>query len=194
VSERPGALLTALGAAAVVVVSSAYLLVARLLHYATVALSEPLGRAVLVTAIAAALAVLHERLVRGALYARLRARMTPGLAAPATAVIGALVPAFARLALVPQPRVPLWLLGVQGFLTDFLLGLGLCWLVLGTGSWAASGAALALVFCVRLLLHVTYHGGVVPVLEMLSAGLAALAVAGVLAAPLAPHRDAVMEA
>jgi len=178
----------------VVVVSSAYVAVARLLHYATVSVVDPIGAALLSAAAVLALAFLHERLVRGALYGRLRRGMTAGLAAPTAALAGAVLPTLARVLLMPPPRVPLWLVGAQGFLTEFLLGLGLCWLALGSGSWIASGAALGLVFALRLLLQVTFHGGVVPLLEMLFAGLSALAVAGVLAGPLTPHRDAVMEA
>ena len=73
-----------------------------------------------------------------------------------------------------------------------LLGLGLAWLALGGGSTVPGALGLAAIWSVRLLVAVRFHGGVVPLLEILAAGLAALAVALVLYRPLAPHRDAVM--
>lgn len=175
-------------------VSSSYLLLARLLHYATLSLSEDIGRVALLSIPILAVALVHERLVRGALYSALRARLHPGLAAPAVAFVGGLVLAALRLAFLPRARAPFAVLAVHALLVETLLGFGLAWLALGSGSTVPGGIALGLVWIVRLGAAHVFHGGVVPLLELIFALLAALAVAGILSRELAPHRAAVLEA
>jgi hypothetical protein len=186
--------LSALAAAALVLVSSSYLVAGRLLHFATLGASEDPARAAMTFGAAALAALVHERLVRGALYTSLRARLTPGLGAPAVAFLGALLPTLARLTLLPRASAPFSVRLAHALLVETLLGFGLAWLALGSGTWIFSGAALALVWGVRLFVVPVFHGGVLPLLEALAALLAALAVAGVLARELAPHRETVLGA
>ncbi len=183
--------LALLAAVALAAVALSFLPIGRALRYATYYASDGPG-ALLVVPVAVVAALLHERVVRGLLYDGLRRRLEPGLGAPAVAVAGALFPAALRLWLVPRPPAPLVVLALLAYLVEMLLGLGLAWLALGAGSTAPGALAMAAIWSVRLLVTVRFHGGVVPLLEVLAAGLSALAVALVLVRPLAPHRDAVM--
>ncbi|HKC25876.1 MAG TPA: hypothetical protein VKF32_14100 [Thermoanaerobaculia bacterium] len=185
--------LSALAAAALVLVSSSYLAAARLLRFATLSSTDEPPRAALFLAVVAACALVHERFVRGELYTALRSSLAPGRSAPIVALVGALAPAAARFALLPRPRAPLAIAASHAFLVEALLGFGLTWLALASSTWLFSAAALTLVWAVRLFVVPVFHGGVVPLLEALAALLAALAVAGILARPLAPHRAAVLE-
>ncbi len=90
-----------------------------------------------------------------------------------------------------MPRVAPAVVGVHAFLVEYALSLGLTWMALGTRSTLPGGSALAALWLLRLLVAVRFHGGVVPVLELLAAIAAAFAVAAILRAPLAPHREAV---
>jgi hypothetical protein len=191
--------LSALAAAALVAVSNAYLLVGRIARYATVSFTAAPARAAAAAVVLTAGALVFERAVRGGLYAALRARLHAGLAAPAVALLGAVVTAAVRLGLeqlelVPRGRAPVVVLVAHAYLVETLLGLGLAWLALGSGSTLPGGVSLSLVFVLRVALTPVYHGGVVPLLEVVFALLAAVAVAGVLAGPLAPHRAAVIDA
>lgn len=191
---------TALAVAALVAVSSLHLAAGRLLRYATLSPTDSAGRAALTFALVAAGAVMHEIAVRGVLYRALRARMTPGLAAPVVALVGAVAPAAVRLLVLPRPPAPFAVVAAQAYLVEALLGLGLAWIALARSdersaaaqTWPCA-AALALVFAVRLFVVPVFHGGVVPLLELAAALLASLSVAAILSRPLAPHRAAVME-
>jgi hypothetical protein len=187
-------LLTALAAAAFVAVSSSYLLAARLLRFATLSAPDEPPRAALFLAAVAGAALVHERFVRGDLYGALRGSLAPGAAAPIVALVGALVPTWARFQLLPRPRAPLAIAASHSFLVEALLGIALTWMALASATWIFSALALTLVWAVRLFVVPTFHGGVVPILEAAAALLAALAVAGILAGPLAAHRAAVLGA
>jgi hypothetical protein len=130
--------------------------------------------------------------VRGFLYDALRRRLPAGLGAPAIAVIGAILPAAARLVVWGRKGAAPALVAGHALLVGTLLGLGLAWLALGTGSTVPGGAGLATVWAGKLAVTVDYVGGVVPFLELLASALAATGVAVVLWRPLAPHRDKVM--
>lgn len=140
--------------------------------------------------LAVAGAFAFERVVRGAFYAWLRAKVPAGLAAPAVAALGAIPMAAARLAFGAHFDGPPVLGLVHAYLVAFALGLGLAWLALGTGSTLPGGAALAAVWAVKAAAPVVSHGRPVPLLELLAAVVAAAAAALVLHKPLAPHRDA----
>lgn len=190
----PPAALPALAPALFVVVALLFAPLARLLRYA--AFGAPELDAPLPLLVPAALlgALLHERLVRGALYARLRAALPAGLGAPAVALVGVAAPFAARLALFPVPRVSPAAVGVHAFLVEYALSLGLTWLALGTARTLPGGAALGSIWLFRLLVSVRFHGGFVPLLELFSAIAAAAAVVAVLREPLAPHHGALTEA
>jgi len=185
--------LSPVAVAAFVLVASSHLAASRLLRYATLSAADDVRRATLLTLAVGAAALLHERLVRGALYASLRARVKPGLAAPIVALLGAVAPVGARLLLLPRPPAPLAVRVAHAVQVETFLGLGLTWLALGTGGALWSGVALALVWAARIFVVPVFHGGVVPLFEAVAALGAALTVAGVLARPLAPHRAAVLE-
>jgi hypothetical protein len=84
--------------------------------------------------------------------------------------------------------------GVHAFLVEYLLSLGLTWLALGTGSTRPGAFALAALWILRASFGVRFHGAPFPLMEMGAAFAAALLVAGVLSASLAPHRDRVLGA
>lgn len=176
------------------VVALLFVPVARLLRYAALGTAELPASALLLAPAAVAAAFLHERLVRGFLYDALRRVLRAGFGAPLVALAGVAAPLSARLLLFPVPRVSPWVVGVHAFLVEYALSLALAWLALGTASTLPGGAALSLVWLFRLLVGVTFHGGAVPVLELLSAIGAAWAVLVVLREPLAPHREAMEEA
>ncbi|HEV8267721.1 MAG TPA: hypothetical protein VGR00_05790 [Thermoanaerobaculia bacterium] len=191
--DRSRSFAPAAAAAAFVLVASGYLLAGRVLHYATLGVrSAPAVTLVAAVALVAAAALLHELLVRGALYTSLKSRLPAGFAAPTVALVGAVLPVTARLLLLPRSRAPFPVVVAQAFLVEWFLGLGLTWLALGAGTWVFSGAALAVVSAVRVLVVPEFHGGVIPFLELLFALLAPLAVALVLARELRPHREALL--
>jgi hypothetical protein len=184
------ATLAAGAAAALAVVSLAYLPAARSLHY--LSFSGDVDRARLLWFVPAAVlgAFVFERVVRGTLYGWLRTKLPAGTAAPAVAALGAIPVVAFRLGLAPRFEAPPALAIAHAYLVAFALGLGLAWLALGTGSTWPGGAALAAVWLVKGALPASFHGRPVPVLELLAAVLASLAVALVLRRPLAPHRAA----
>jgi hypothetical protein len=183
--------LALLAALALAAVALSFLPLGRALRYVTYYPSDgPSVPAVILSTIP--LALVHERVMRGLVYGVLRRRLEPGLGAPVVAIVGALLPAAVRLWLLPRPPAPLVVLALLAYLVEMLLGLGLAWLALGTGSTVPGALAVAAIWSVRLLVTVRFHGGVVPLLEIVAAGLSALTVALVLVRPLAPHRDAVM--
>jgi hypothetical protein len=173
---------------------ASHLPAARVLRYATLHLSEQVTRAVLLSVLALALAPLYERLVRGSLYGALRRRLVPGLGAPAVAALGAFLPAALRLAVLPRPRAPFAVVAVHAYLVEAFLGLGLAFVALAFGSTIPGGLAAGLVWTIRALVVPVFHGGMVPVLELVSSALAAIGVAALLRKGLAPHGAAVMEA
>jgi hypothetical protein len=182
----------AIAAAAVfALVALSYLPVARLLHYASLGGDVDTARLVWLVPLAAVGALVLERLVRGALYDWLRAKLPAGLAAPAVAALGAVPMVAARLSFGARFDGPPVLGLVHGYLVAFALGLGLAFLALGTRSTVPGGAALAVVWAAKAAAPVVSHGRPVPLLELLAAALAAAAAAFVLREPLAPHRDAV---
>ena len=190
--EPPEKRVPALAAgAAFALVALLYLPAARFLHYASFSGDVDLARLAWLVPLAVAGAFLLERVVRGALYAWLRAHLAAGLAAPAVAALGAVPMAAARLAFGPHFDGPPILAVLHAYLLGFALGLGLALLALGTGSTVPGGAALAVVWAVKASAPAVFHGRPVPLLELLAAALAAAAVAFVLREPLAPHRNAV---
>ncbi len=186
--ERP--ILPVLAVVAFVAAAFSYLPVARALRYATVAVltREAAWHLALVPALA--VAALHEALVRGWLYGRLRARLRVGFAAPVAALLGAVVPVVARYVLFPFPAVPTPLVLGQALFVEYPLSLALCLLALGGGGWRTSAAALFLLWAARIVVVPTFRGAPVPVLEVLAALLVPLVVALVLHRPLTPHREA----
>jgi hypothetical protein len=186
----------AAGAAGVAFVAVAFLHLplGYLLRYARIDLFPRPVLAAAAVPVALAAAFLHEAAIRGTLYGRLRAKATPGLAAPLIALAGVLVPLAARFLLFPAPGVPFPLVGAHAFLVEYALSLGLTWLALGAGSIHPGAWALAAIWVLRVSLGVRFHGGPLPLLELLAACAAALLVTVVLAAPLAPHRDRVLGA
>lgn len=180
----------AVAVAAFVVCASAHIPLARLFRYATLTLPDSPGTAVEMAFGAAALALVHEKLVRGELYRALSARLAPGMGAAVTAVAGALVPLLARVVLLPVPGVGRAIVVSHAALVEVALSLGLCWLALGTGSTLPSAVALTGVWVVRFLVPPTFRGGVVPLMELLAAILAGWLASVVLRRELAPHREA----
>lgn len=143
---------------------------------------------------AAAAAALHAALVYGPVYRAVGSRVPTGFGAPLAALLGALLPAAARLTLLPRPAgAPLAFVAAHALLVEAALGMGLALLALGTGGASTSAAAAALLWAVRFLVHPVFFGGVVPILELASAIAAAAAVALALRSALAPYRDALLE-
>ena len=167
-----------------------YLPAARFLRYASFSGDVDAARLAWVVPLAVAGAFVFERLVRGSLYGWLRAKLPPGLAAPAVAALGALPMAAARLRFGARFDGPPVLALVHAYLVAFALGLGLAFLALGTGSTVPGGAALAAVWAVKAAAPVVSHGRPVPLLELLAAVLAAAGAALALNKSLAPHRAA----
>lgn len=189
--EPPESRAPAFAAAAVFALAAlSYLPVARFLHYASFSGDVDAGRLAWLVPLAIAGAFIFERVVRGGLYSWLRAKLPPGLAAPAVAALGAIPMAAARLAFGARFDGPPVLGLVHAYLVAFGLGLGLAFLALGTGSTVPGGAALALVWSVKAAAPVVSHGRPVPLLELLAAAVAAAAAALVLHKSLAPHRAA----
>lgn len=164
---------------------------ARLLHYAKLGVTERGAALLFLAPLAVLLALGYERVVRGSLYGALGKRLAVGNAAPVVALLGALVPAALRLAILPRGSAPPLVLAGHALLVETGLGLSLALLALGTGSTLPGGVAYGTIWAVRLAAAVTFHGAVVPVLETAAAWVSALAVALVLARPLAPFREEV---
>jgi hypothetical protein len=181
-------------AAAFVLAASLHLPAGYLLRYARLDLFPRPGLAAVAVPVAVAVSLGHEALVRGRLYGGLRGSLTPGLAAPLSALAGAVLPLALRLLLLPVAGVPLPLVAGHGLLVESSLSLGLTWLALGTGSTRPGAAALAALWILRLSVGVRFHGAPLPFLELGGACAAALLVAWILQGPLAPHRDRVLGA
>lgn len=189
-TERRAPALAAGAAFAFVLAGLSYLPATRFLHYASFSGDVDAARLAWLVPLAIAGAFAFERIVRGAFYGWLRAKLPAGLAAPAVAALGAVPMAAARLAFGPRFDGPPVLGVVHAYLVALALGLGLAWLALGTRSTIPGGAALAAVWAVKAAAPVISHGRPVPLFELLAAALAAAAAAFVLRKPLAPHRDA----
>jgi len=183
--------LAAGAAAACALLALSYLPVGRGLRYAALGFSSD-ARLAWLLPLAIAGAFVNERLVRGWLYRKLRDRLAPGLAAPCVALLGAVVPATARIAVFGRKGAAPAFVAGHAFLVGSLLGLGLAWLALATGSTVPGGAALAAVWAAKLGIRVESVGPAVPLLELCASGLAAAGVAAVLWSALAPHREKVM--
>jgi hypothetical protein len=168
----------------------AFLPVGYSLRYATVALFTRPASWHLGLLLALPAAILHEWLVRGLLYPRVRARVRVGFAAPAVALAGAVVPVAVRYVLFPFPAVPTPLVLGQALFVEYPISLALCFFALGTDGWKTGAAALFLLWAGRVLVVPTFHGAPVPILEVLAALLVPLVVALVLHRPLTPHREA----
>ncbi|MEO6323620.1 MAG: hypothetical protein ABIT01_15225 [Thermoanaerobaculia bacterium] len=184
--------LPAVAACILVFVTSLYLLLGLALHYAMLSVGS--SRSFGFAAVAIGAALLHERLIRGSLYRVFQRRFAPGAAAAALAAVGALAPVLARHFLLPRPSAPLPLVIAQSILVELSISFALTWLALGSGSTWPGGVALGLIWAVRLALVITFHGGVVPFLEVVAAMAGALAIAAVLVRALAPYRDQVLGA
>lgn len=181
-----------MAASVLVFVTSLYLLLGLALRYAVV---HPAFRARGgFAALALGAALLHERLVRGALYQTFQKRFAPGIAAAGIAFAGAMAPLSARLFFLPRPTAPFPLVIAQSFLVELSISLALTWLALGSGSTLPGGLALGFIWAVRLVFVPTFHGGVVPFLEVIAAAAGALAISAVLVRALAPYRDQVLGA
>ena len=183
-------ILPALAVVAFLAAAYAWLPLARVLRYATVAVFTRPAAWHLALLPALLAVALHELLVRGLLYGALRSKLRVGFAAPTVALVGAIVPVAARYLLFPFPAVPTPLVLGQALFVEYPISLALCLLALGTGSWKTSAAALYLLWAARILVVPTFRGAPVPILEVLAALLVPLVVALVLHRPLAPHREA----
>ena len=183
-------MLPALAVLAFLAAAFSYLPVARGLRYATVAVFTRPASWHLGLLLALPAAFLHEWLVRGLLYPRVRGKVRAGFAAPAVAFAGAIVPVAARYVLFPFPAVPTPLVLGQALFVELPLSLALCLLALGSGGWRPGAAALFLLWAARVIVVPTFRGAPVPTLEVLAALLVPLVVALVLHRPLAPHREA----
>lgn len=170
-------------------VAVSFIPAARLLRYATVGGSGRGAALLLIVPASVAAALLYERVVRGALYRALGKRLPVGAAAPLVALLGALLPAALRLGLLPGGSAPFSALALHACLVELGLGLGLCFLALGTGSTLPGGLALGLLWVSRFSVAVTFRGGVVPALELAAAWTAPFLTAAVLARPLRPWRQ-----
>lgn len=170
-------------------VAASFVPLARLLHYAILGGSGRGAALLVIVPAALAAALLYERAVRGALYGVLGKRLPVGAAAPAVAILGAILPAVLRLELLPRSTAPLTVLAGHAFLVEAGLGLALCLLALGAGSPVPGGFAYGLLWALRFGVGLTFVGGVVPLLELAAAWVAPLAIAIVLARPLAPYRE-----
>jgi len=191
VQPGTGRWLSAAAAGVFLLVALSFVPLARLLRYARVSGSERGAVLWAIVPLCVVAALVHERLVRGALYGALGRRLPVGTAAPVVALLGALLPAFLRLTLLPLGPARLPVLAGHAYLVEAGLGFGLCWLALGTGSAVPSGLALGALWGVRFSVALTFRGGVVPLMELAVAWAAALAVAAVLSRPLAPFREEV---
>jgi hypothetical protein len=170
-------------------VALSFIPIARFLRYALVGDSGRGAALLLVVSVCLAAATLHERLVRGSLYGALQRALPSGAAAPLVALLGALLPAATRLAFLPRGPAPFPVLAGHAYLVEAGLGLALALLALGTGSTVPGGIAYGLFFGARFAATLSFRGGVVPMMELLAAWLTPLAVALVLARPLAPWRE-----
>lgn len=186
--ERP--VLPALAVLAFLASALVYLPAARVLRFATIAFFTRPAAWHLALLLALPAVFLHEALVRGLLYGKLRRKVRVGFAAPLAALAGVVVPGAVRLWLFPFPAVPWPLVAGQAVLVELPLSFALCLLALGSGRWVPSGAALFLLWAARVAVVPTFRGAPVPTFEILAALLAPLAVALVLHRPLAPHREA----
>jgi hypothetical protein len=170
-------------------VAASYVPLARLLRYATVGGSGR-GAALLAVVPAALVAtLLYERVVRGALYGALGKRLPTGAAAPLVALLGAVLPAFLRLELLPRSTASIKVLAGHAFLVEAGLGLALCLIALAAGSALPGAVGYGLLWVLRFGVGLTFVGGVVPLMELAAAWVAPLAVAVVLARPLEPFRE-----
>lgn len=172
--------------------SLSYLPAGYLLRYANLALTDRPGRAAAIALGALAVALLHERVVRGALYPALRVHLRAGMPAALTAVAGALVPLAARLLLFPVPGVNGVVVVTHAALVEVALSLGVCWLALATGRTLPGAIALSLVWLCRAVVVVSFKGGAVPLMEILAALAGGWLAAWVLRDVLEPHRAALL--
>jgi hypothetical protein len=170
-------------------VAASFVPLARLLHYATLHGSERGSALLLIAPVCLAAALLHEAVVRGALYGALGRRLPVGAAAPVVALLGAILPAFLRLELLPRSTARLGVLTGHAFLVEAGLGLALCLLALAAGSAVPGALAYGLLWIARFGLAVTFVGGVVPMMELAAAWASPLILAFILARPLAPWRE-----
>lgn len=186
--ERPA--LAALAAVAFLAAALSYLPAARALRFATVSFFTRPAAWHLGLLLALPAALLHEKVVRGLLYSKLRGTVRVGFAAPLAALAGVVVPVAVRLWLFRFPSVPWPLVAGQALLVELPLSLALCLFALGAGRWTPCGTTLFLLWAARVVVVPTFHGAPVPTLEILAALLVPLVVALVLHRPLAPHREA----
>ena len=170
-------------------VAASYVPLARYFHYATLGGSGRGAMLYLIVPAAVAAALLYEWAVRGVLYGALAKRLPVGTAAPAVALLGAILPAFLRLELLPRSTAPFTVLAVHAVLVEAGLGLALCLLALGVGSAVPGGVAYGLLWALRFAVGLTFVGGAVPLMELAAAWASPVVVAVVLARPLAPYRE-----
>ncbi len=163
------------------------------LRYAALARTDRPGRAAAIAFGALLVALVHERVVRGALYGTLRAHLPAGVPAALAAVAGALVPLAARLLLFPVPGVNPVVVVTQAALVEVALSLGVCWLALATGRTLPGAIALSLVWLSRAVVVVSFRGGAVPLMEIVAALVGGWLAAWVLRDALESHRAALLE-
>ncbi len=179
----------AAAAGVLLVVALAYAPVARLLRYAILGISGRAAELLLLVPACVAAALLYEWAVRDALYRALGKRLPVGAAAPLVALLGAILPAFLRLELLPRSSARLGVLAGHAFLVEAGLGLALCLLALAAGSAVPGALAYGFLWIARFSLAVTFVGGVVPMMELAAAWASPVVLAFVLARPLAPWRE-----
>ena len=170
-------------------VAVSFVPLARFLHYARLGISERGQALLLIGPVCLVAALLHEIVVRGALYGALGRRLAVGAAAPIVALLGAILPAFLRLEFLPRGAAPPGVLAGHAFLVEAGLGLALCLLALSSGSAVPGALAYGLLWVARFGLAVTFVGGVVPMMELAAAWASPLVLSLVLARPLAPWRE-----
>lgn len=181
--------LAAAAAGVFLLVALSYMPIARLFHYATLHGSERDPALLVIAPGCLAAAILYEALVRGALYGALGRRLPVGAAAPVVAFLGAILPAFLRLELLPRGTARLGVLAGHAFLVEAGLGLALCLLALAARSAVPGALVYGVLWLGRFGLAITFVGGVVPMMELAAAWAAPLVLAFVLARPLAPFRE-----
>ena len=173
-------------------VAVSFVPLARILHYATLGGSGRGPALLLIAAVCLAAAILHETVVRGAIYGAFGRRLAVGAAAPIVALLGAILPAYLRLAFLPRGTAPPGVLVAHAFLVEAGLGLSLCLLALAAGRTLPGAVAYSFLWIGRFGLTVNYVGGVVPMMEVAAAWASPLVLAFVLARPLAPWREELM--
>lgn len=170
-------------------VAFSFVPLSRLFRYATVGVSGRGAALFVIVPVCLGAALAWEFAVRGALYGALGKRLPTGAAAPVVALLGALLPAFVRLELLPRGPAPVGVVAGHAYLVEAGLGLALCLLALAARSPLPGAVAYGLLWALRFGVGVTFVGGVVPMYELAAAWVSPVVLAFVLAGPLTPYRE-----